>query len=77
MSFVHSPIFLSRLFWGNHDELGGEGTGTTISRYSVTGFPSLFVIDRDGTMIGSIDPSNHDRLESLVRDLVEKAEQVR
>jgi thiol-disulfide isomerase/thioredoxin len=61
----------------NHDDLGGEGTGTTISRYSVTGFPSLFVIDRDGTMIGRVDPFNHERLESLVRDLVEKAEKVR
>lgn len=61
----------------NHDDLGAEGTGTTIRRYSVTGFPSLFVIDRDGTMIGQVDPSNHDRLESLVRNLVEKAEQVR
>ena len=60
----------------NHDDLGEEGTGTTIRRYSVTGFPSLFVIDRDGTMIGRVNPY-HDRLESLVRDLVEKAEQVR
>lgn len=61
----------------NHDGSSGEGTGTTIKRYSVTGFPSVFVIDRDGTMIGRVDPFNHDRLESLVRDLVEKAEQVR
>ena len=61
----------------NHDGSTGEGHGTTIKRYSVTGFPSLFLIDRDGTMIGRIKHSNHDRLESLVRDLVEKAERVR
>jgi len=60
----------------NHDVSSGEGQGTTIKRYSVTGFPSLFLIDRDGTMIGSVDPFDHDRLESLVRDLVEKAERV-
>ncbi len=53
---------------------GGEGNGTTIKRYSVTSFPSLFVIDRDGSMIGPVSPHNHDRLESLVRDLAEKAE---
>jgi thiol-disulfide isomerase/thioredoxin len=70
-------VLLDRPDPNNHDDLGEEGTGTTISRYSVTSFPSLFVIDRDGTMIGRVDPYNHDRLESLVRDLVEKAELVR
>ena len=56
------------------DDLNPEGTGTTIMRYGITGFPTLFVIDRDGTMIGQVAHSEHDRLESLVRELVEKAE---
>ncbi len=58
----------------NHDGSTGEGNGTTIKRYSITSFPTLFLIDRDGTMIGAVDHSDHDRLESLVRNLVEKAE---
>ena len=60
-----------------HDGSSGEGHGTTIRRYSVTGFPSLFLIDRDGTMIGPVNRFSHDRLESLIRDLVEKAERAR
>jgi thiol-disulfide isomerase/thioredoxin len=69
-------VLLDRADSDNHDGPGGEGNGTTIKRYSVTGFPSLFLIDRDGTMIGPVDSYNHDRLESVVRDLVEKAERV-
>jgi hypothetical protein len=41
-------------------------------RYGITGFPTLFVIDSDGTMIGQVGHSEHDRLESLVGGLVEK-----
>jgi thiol-disulfide isomerase/thioredoxin len=59
------------------DDLNPEGTGTTVLRYGITGFPTLFVIDRDGTMIGQVGVSHHDRLESLVRELLEKAESVR
>ena len=59
------------------DELGGEGNGTTTRRYSVTGFPTLFVIGHDGTMIGQLNPHDHERLETIVRKLVEKAEHVR
>jgi hypothetical protein len=51
-----------------------EGTGITVERYGITGFPSLFVIDREGTMVGEVPFSAHDRLESLVRDLLKKAE---
>ncbi|MGO9922291.1 MAG: redoxin domain-containing protein [Isosphaeraceae bacterium] len=50
-----------------------EGTGTTVERYGINGFPTLFVIDRDGTMIRQVAPE-HNRLESLVRQQVEKAE---
>jgi hypothetical protein len=53
-----------------------EGHGTTVKRYSITGFPSLFVIDRDGTMIGRVNQYDRDRLELLIRDLLEKAESV-
>jgi len=56
------------------DGLDPEGTGTTTKRYGIRGFPTLFVIDRDGTMIGQVDATNHDRLESVVRELLEKAD---
>ena len=69
-------VLLDRPDPNNQEGSTGEGNGTTIQRYRVTGFPSLFLIDRDGTMIGRVDPFNHDRLDSLVRDLVEKAERV-
>ena len=51
-------VLLDRPDPNNHDGRNpGKGTGTTIKRYSVTGFPSLFVIDRDGTMIGPVGHS--------------------
>jgi thiol-disulfide isomerase/thioredoxin len=56
------------------DDLAPEGTGTTIVRYGITGFPTLFVIDRDGMMVAQVGHSEQDRLESLLRTLVEKAE---
>ncbi len=55
------------------DGLDPEGTGTTTKRYGISGFPTLFVIDRDGTMIGQVDATDHDRLEAVVRELLEKA----
>jgi thiol-disulfide isomerase/thioredoxin len=50
------------------------GRGTTIEHYGITGFPTLFVIDRDGTMVAQVAHTDHERLESVVRSLVEKAE---
>jgi thiol-disulfide isomerase/thioredoxin len=58
-------------------DLDAEGTGMTIGRYHITGFPTLFVIDRDGTLIGTADHSNPARLESLIRGLLEKPESIR
>ncbi len=58
-------------------DLDAEGAGTTIGRYHITGFPTLFVIDRDGTLIGTANHSNPARLESLIRSLLEKPESIR
>jgi len=58
------------------DHRGPEGAGTTIRRYGVNGFPTLFVIDRDGTMVGRVNHSDHERLESIIRGLLEKADRV-
>ena len=79
-----------RIFWSGHDlpfrvlldrpdekqpeDRDPEGTGTTVNRYGITGFPSLFVIAADGTFVEKVGHSMHDRLESLVRELLEKAE---
>jgi thiol-disulfide isomerase/thioredoxin len=51
-----------------------EGTGMTVNRYGIEGFPTLFVIDQDGTMVGRVRRTERDRLEALIRELVEKAE---
>ena len=58
-----------------HPEEDGRGaTGATIERYGVRGFPSVYVIDADGTMVGQVPFWDHDRLEAVVREQVEKAE---
>jgi len=49
-----------------------EGNGTTVKRYGVLAFPTVLVIDRDGTFVEYV--SEHDRLKLLLRQLVEKAE---
>jgi thiol-disulfide isomerase/thioredoxin len=56
------------------DDRDPEGTGTTIKRYGIRGFPTLLVIDGTGTMVDRVGHWEHDRLESLVRELLEKAE---
>jgi len=56
------------------DDRDPEGTGTTVKRYAITGFPTMFVIGPDGTLVEKVDFSNHDRLETLVRELVANAE---
>jgi thiol-disulfide isomerase/thioredoxin len=56
------------------DDHGAKGAGMTVNHYGIKGFPTLFVIDQDGTMIGRVGHWEHDRLETLVRKLVEKAE---
>jgi hypothetical protein len=56
------------------DDQDAEGTGTTVLRYRTTGFPTLFVIDHDGTVVAQVGHYQYDRLETLVRELVEKAE---
>ena len=37
------------------------------------GFPTLFVIDQQGTMVATVPFSDHDRLETLVRTLLDKS----
>jgi thiol-disulfide isomerase/thioredoxin len=57
------------------DDRTPEAAGTTIKRYGgIREFPTLFVIDRDGTIVGQVSYSEHARLQSLVGELLEKAE---
>lgn len=76
-----------RFVWGGHelpfrvaldrpdprqsDELDPIGSGATIARYAIKGFPTVFVIDRDGKIVERVWFSDHERLESLVRKLLE------
>ncbi len=56
------------------DDRDLEGTGATVKRYDIREFPSLFVIDQNGRLVEQVWFSGHDRLESLVRELVKKTE---
>ena len=47
-------VLLDRPDPENPEDLSPEGTGTTCKRYGITGFPTLYVIDQDGTMIGAL-----------------------
>ena len=53
-------------------DLNPLGTGTTIKRYCITGLPTVFVIDQDGIMVRAVGFYEHDRLESLVCQLIER-----
>ena len=55
------------------DDRQAEGTGTTINRYVIRAFPTLFVIGPDGTLVDKVARSQHERLETLVRELLDKA----
>jgi thiol-disulfide isomerase/thioredoxin len=70
-------VLLDRPDPSKPNDLDAEGSGMTIERYQITGFPTLFVIDRDGTLIGTADHSNPARLESLIQGLLEKPESIR
>jgi thiol-disulfide isomerase/thioredoxin len=50
-----------------------EGSGATCKKYQIRGFPTLFVIDQQGTIIATSPPLEHDRMETLVRALLEKS----
>lgn len=67
-------VLLDRPDPGKADDQDPEGNGTTIKRYGVEGFPTLLVIDGNGTMVDRVGYSEHNRLESLVWELLEKAE---
>ncbi len=56
------------------DDRDPEGTGTTCKRYAITGFPTLFVIGPDGTLVEKVGHSQHQRLEPLVDELLKTAE---
>jgi thiol-disulfide isomerase/thioredoxin len=56
------------------DDVLAEGNGMTIRRYGAREFGSLLVIDQHGTLVARVGHWEHDHLESLVRELVEKAE---
>lgn len=54
------------------EERSAEGSGTTVRRYGVRAFPTLFVIDQGGKMVARFSHAEPERLESLVRELLEK-----
>ena len=49
-----------------------EGTGATIKKYQIRGFPTVFVIDQKGILVATVPGNDHDRLETLVRSLLDK-----
>jgi hypothetical protein len=57
----------------NADDRDPEGAGTTVERYGIRGFPTLFVIDASG-MIARVANTWDERSESLVRELLDRAE---
>jgi thiol-disulfide isomerase/thioredoxin len=57
---------------GRTDDDFPEGSGATVARYGVPVFPTVYVIDSNGTVVDRV--SQEERLEPLVRRLVEKAE---
>jgi thiol-disulfide isomerase/thioredoxin len=54
-----------------HDRYS-EGTGLTCSRYRIEEFPTTFVIDQQGRVIGKVHRTQPERLEALVRGLLGK-----
>ncbi len=48
------------------------GSGTTVRRYGIEGFPTLFVIDPDGLIVAPVSFADHDRLETIVREQLAK-----
>jgi thiol-disulfide isomerase/thioredoxin len=65
-------VLLDRPDPAKPDDSVPEANGMTCKRYGIRGFPTILVIDKDGTMVGQVWFSQHDRLEKLVRDLLEK-----
>ena len=68
------PVLFDRPDPTKAEDSDPEGSGTTISRYEISGFPTLIVIDANGTLVDQVWFTDHDRLETLVRGLLEKAE---
>jgi thiol-disulfide isomerase/thioredoxin len=66
------PVLLDRPDPEKPADLDPVGTGTTIKRYGITGFPTLFVIDQNGIMVSAVRSDAHDHLSSLVRELLER-----
>ncbi len=82
-------VFPKKWFWNGYDlpfrvlfdgpdpgkptDRDPEGTGATCTKYQITGFPTLFVIDQQGTLIDTVPFYDHDRLETLVRTLLDKS----
>jgi hypothetical protein len=56
------------------DDTGPGGMGPALERYGLRGFTTLLVIDRDGTTVVEIADMERDRMESLIQNLVDKAD---
>jgi thiol-disulfide isomerase/thioredoxin len=50
-----------------------EGTGVTCKRYGIVGFPTLLVIDQNGTLVSAVRHGDHHELEMLVERLLDKS----
>jgi thiol-disulfide isomerase/thioredoxin len=78
--------FARKSFWDGHDlsfhvlfdrpdpskaeDRAPEGTGITCRRYEISAFPTLFVIDQQGTIIATLGNTEHERLETLINKLL-------
>lgn len=67
-------VLLDRPDLNNAEDREPEGTGTTVARYGITGFPTVLVIDSDGTIVGTVPHFDHGRLETLIEERLKKAE---
>jgi thiol-disulfide isomerase/thioredoxin len=68
------PVLIDRPDPARAGDDDPEGDGATIARYGVVGFPTLLVIDANGSLIDSTGLRDHDRLETRIRELLDQAE---
>ena len=87
--YERRTAFARRYFWDDRDlpfrvlfdrpfpekspDREPEGTGLTCRNYGIVAFPTLFLIDQQGTLIATLRRTEHERLETLIHELLEKA----
>ncbi len=65
-------VLLDRPAPDRPQDQGRIGSGATIQRYKVVAFPTLFVIDQEGKLAGSIPAHDGARLRTLIQSLLDK-----